>query len=144
VAFVAFGYYDPAAPEQFARLAEHFVAATRRLFGIELRFDRESILKLDGIVDAVGPLENQQLVQDLVMQIGSFLGEALLRVYGGRWTWDERFGTWRVSIPTTSGKDTTPGPFAKVQKRLESGMEDSVSFFAKVTDSMVRGEIPPA
>ncbi len=141
---MAFDYYDANAPAQFVSVSEHFIVVTRRVLGIELRYDLDSIMKLDSIIDAIGPPRDQKASVDILQQVGSFLGEALRRTYGGRWVWDEGYATWRVHIPTPSGRDTTPGPFAKAQKRIESGMEDSISHFARVTDAMVRGEVPPA
>ncbi|OGS51028.1 MAG: hypothetical protein A3K65_02000 [Euryarchaeota archaeon RBG_16_68_12] len=136
---MAFNGYSSDDPKQFAHWADLNIKAARDTMGLDLRYDLESLRKLDAMVDAIGKPED---LGQMVMIIGSFLGETLRRVYGGRWVWDPQWRTWAVLLPKKSGGETGPFPFAKVQKRFLNGMEDSISFFVTVTDGIVRGEIP--
>ena len=51
---------------------------------------------------------------------GSFLGECIVRVYGGHWT--ERKEGWCVQFDVRNAVF----PCAKIAKQLENGKEDSV------------------
>ncbi len=134
--FVDHGPEDPA---RFAEAADLHIETARRTMGLDLRYDLESLMKLDAMVDAIGKPKH---LDQMVMVLGSYLGETLRRVYGGRWVWDPQWRTWAVLLPKKGGGETGPFPFAKVQKRFQNGMEDSISFFVTVTDKIVRGDIP--
>jgi len=70
------------------------------------------------------------------------LGEAIRRLYGGKWEWDDRFKSWAVMFPLAKGGQEGAFVFHKIQKRFENGMEYSLSFFARVIGGRVKGEIP--
>ncbi len=136
---MSFTEHNPEAPKQFQRYAELHIDAARKNFKLELSYDISSIRKLDEMVEGIGKPKN---LEQMIMVFGSFLGEAFRQLYKGRWEWNDRFKTWGVTFPIPKGGEETAFVFAKVEKRFINGMEDSLSFFAEVTDGKANGRIP--
>jgi hypothetical protein len=91
--------------------------------------DRASLEWIDGYLTRMhgarvdGTLQ-APTVDGLVQVVGSFVGEAVIRTYGG--SWGQRDGDWAVVFD----EHNAAFPFTKVAKHLENGPEDSVlSFF---------------
>jgi hypothetical protein len=88
-------------------------------------FDRESVAWTDGYlsrISASGELTDKAR-DGLVKVIGSFVGECVIRRYGG--TWQEVDDRWGVVVTTR----IIVFPFDKVRKQLINGSEDSVLSF---------------
>ena len=136
---MAFDKYDPQSPEHFAQNARLFIDFIQKKTGIILRYDMESVWKLDGIVKAVRTPKN---LEKWVLSMGSFLGEAFRHLYGGRWEWSDHWKTWGVTFPLGQDGEDAAHVFAKVQKRFVDGEGDSISFMGEVVDQRVKGIIP--
>lgn len=106
--------------------------------GLDLRFDMDSVGKLDGMVES---MEKPKNLSGMVIVVGSFLGEAFRNMYGGRWEWDDQFKSWAIRVRIPDGKEVGVWVFTKVGKRFRNGMEDSIADYARVTDAMVKGAI---
>jgi hypothetical protein len=66
-------------------------------------------------------------IDGLVNTIGSFLGEAIIRCYGGHWQNSD--GEWAIYFDDQNAAF----PFDKVRKQLTNGPEDSIkSFFEQI------------
>lgn len=65
--------------------------------------------------------------ESIVTTLGSFLGECIIRSFGGEWSMCD--GAWCVRLD----EKNAVFPFAKVAKQLENGPGDSVfSFFSVI------------
>jgi len=120
-------------------MAELHIDLARKNFKLELSYAISSIRKLDEMVEGISKPKN---LEQMIMLFGSFLGEAFRQLYKGRWEWNDHFNTWGVTFPLPNGNEETVFVFAKAEKRFVNGMEDSLSFFAKVTDLKAKGKIP--
>ncbi len=136
---MAFTSYDPDAPKQFAQYAELCISAAKETLKADLRYDLESIKKLDELVSAIGKPKN---LGQMVMVVGAFLGEAFRHMYNGQWEWNDPYKSWAVKFRMANGKEDAVLVFAKAQKRFVNGMQDSIAFFAHVTDGRIKGTIP--
>ncbi|XYH92783.1 hypothetical protein ACMHYB_33560 [Sorangium sp. So ce1128] len=92
-------------------------------------FDARSVEWVDGFIERqrvredVGP----EFVGRMVNVLGSYLGESIIRTYGGRWSFGE-YG-WCVEFDARNAAY----PFAKVQKQFSNGSGDSIySFFSAI------------
>lgn len=76
-------------------------------------------------------------MEDLVQLIGSYLGECIIRSYGGVWR-EHDDGTWGVFFDESNAAF----PFSKVRKQLEDGVErgDSILSFFEVIPKIFRKE----
>jgi hypothetical protein len=136
---LSFTEHNPEAPRQFQRFAEIHIDLARKNFKFELSYDVPSIKKLDEMVDGIGKPKH---LDQMIMLFGSFLGEAFRQLHKGRWEWNDHFKTWGVTFLLPMGGEETAFVFAKVEKRFTNGMEDSLAFFAEVTDAKAKGRIP--
>lgn len=99
----------------------------RKMLGREIAYDLAGVTWLDGFLQRQHEHGDPGLRDQLVSICGSFLGECIVRCYG--WSWSNDNGGWCVS----KDQDNAAYPFAKVDKQLEFGAEDSVlSFFTSI------------
>lgn len=120
--------------------AEKHIETAKKTFGFSLAYDLASISKLDEMIDGIGKPKNLGL---MILLFGSFLGEAFRPMFNGRWTWNEPFKSWAITFPLAKGGEDGAFVFAKVEKRFKNGMEDSLSFYTKVTYGLAKGTITP-
>ena len=86
----------------------------------DIGYDEAGVRWLDGYVQRLHERGDTELNAKLVSNLGSFLGECIIRSYGG--VWAEIDGQWGVQFDERNAVY----PFNKVSKQLESGSDDSV------------------
>ena|SRR5262245_11100639 len=114
--------------DKIRKNAELVVEQMRKVSGIDFGYDTASVAWLDGFIERhrVRDDVDQQLIDGLVDVFGSYLGECVIRCFGGYW--DNQDGHWRVSLNDA----IAVYPFAKVRKQFENGSEDSIRGFFEV------------
>lgn len=96
-------------------------------FGEVVGFDEVGGRWLDGYIQRQHERSDPANRDGLVSALGSFLGECIVRTFGGEWA--EGDGTWYVRFDDRN----VAYPLTKVAKHLEHGAEDSVlSFFTAI------------
>ena len=138
---MAFAEHHPDAPQKFQRFAATAVEWAKKYHGVDISYDLKSVQKLDKIAEKIDKSSEDNL-EKAVLVYGAFLGEVIRQLYNGRWEWDDHYKTWGVTFALPGGKEDSAFVFAKVQKRLKNGMDDSVSFLVEVIDQRVKGKIP--
>jgi hypothetical protein len=116
--------------EQIRANAEMVVQQLRPLSGIDFGYMIESVEWLEGYIERLrnsGEFENVETKNKLISVFGSFLGECIVRCYGGRWTQDGE-GEWCVAFDV----DNMAFPFAKVAKQIDNGLDDGIASFFTV------------
>ena len=106
--------------------AEMVIQQLRPLSGIDFGYTRESVEWLEGYIERLrtsGQFESGDARNKLTSVFGSFLGECIVRCYGGNWKQHE--GAWCVAFEN----DNAAFPFAKVEKQIDNGLEDGVGSF---------------
>src|SRR5436853_269366 len=83
-------------------------------------YDEAGVRWLDGYVQRQHENGDPANREGLVNTLGSYLGECVIRTFGGEWAQDD--GSWCVRFNDRNAVF----PFAKVRKQLESGSADSV------------------
>ena len=110
-------------PDKLRANADLVVRTLRENLDVELGFDRAGVEWIDGYInrlrDAIEP-ENRS---GLISTLASFVGESIIRTYGGNWV--EQEGWWGVRV----SERIWACPFAKIEKQFENGPEDSVASF---------------
>lgn len=111
---------------QFGELAEKLIAQLSSSAGFELGYDARSVAWVDGFIERQRVRYVGAEADGLVNVIGSFVGECVIRNYGGRWRENEE-GAWGVYFDD----ENAAFPFAKVRKQFDNGREagDSVESF---------------
>jgi hypothetical protein len=107
--------------------AERVVSVARKKLGTDVGYDAAGVEWLDGYIQRQHEQGNPDNRAGLVSTLGSYLGECIIRSFGGEWA--EVDGSWCVQFDDRNAAY----PFAKVGKQLEHGAEDSVlSFFTAI------------
>lgn len=127
---------DEEAQKYFAETAQRLIDKTKEIFNIELRYDMESMRKLDALIELIGEPKGLDAMKE---SMGAFLGEALRHMYGGRWVWEEASQSWVIQLPKIEGRTPVMRPIGRVWKRFEEGSEQSISYFVEVIDDMLKG-----
>jgi len=122
--------------DQLSSVAKKHVELSQEHFGVELSYSGESFSKLDQMLDQ-WPSPPPANLEAPVMSFGSFIGECIIRLHGGRWTHNEEFGFHLTGIGET---DTTAFPFSKVEKRIVNGEEDSLEMYYAVLCQLVESD----
>lgn len=120
-------------PEQFKHYAQIHIDTTKDVFGVELDFEEKSVLELDDLIQKGWPDGVPAMLDNVVLLIGSFLGEAIIKIIGGEW--ESTAEGWGIRI-----NNATLMVFSKVKKRLLNGMEDSISFYYKSSKKMLEDD----
>lgn len=99
--------------------------------GEEFGYNPASIQWVEGYIERLrnsGQFNDEVKVNNLVEMFGSFLGECVVRNYGGEWRNED--GRWGVYF----GDKSAAFPFSKVKKLFDNGLEggDSISSFYSV------------
>jgi len=112
-------------PVRFIRAnAASIVSACRPLTDFEFNYSAGSVKWLDSYLEKIRTQRLNDAERDqLVSNIGSYLGEAIIATYGGAWSQDE-FG-WHIRFD----EKNRAYPFTKVAKQLHNGSEDSIFGF---------------
>jgi hypothetical protein len=92
--------------------------------GINFGYDLESVKWLDGYINRMRTDPSIQASRSgLVQTLGSYLGEAIIRTYGGEWQHPAGYPEVRFD------EKNAAFPFVKVEKQLLNGPEDSIASF---------------
>lgn len=109
-----------------------------RMFAKETDFtfglNAESVEWLDGYIEHIRQTHwTDEEFNQLVSNLGSFLGEAIIKSFGGEWTPDQR--GWAIRWDEFN----MAYPFVKVAKQIQNGQSDSIFSFYSVTGAMRKG-----
>ena len=95
-------------------------SVAKEQLGVAVEFDRVGVEWLDGYVTRQHEMGEAENVDGLVSTLGSFFGECIVQSYGAAWFQDEN--GWSVRFD----QQNAVYPFAKLEKHLINGPEDSV------------------
>lgn len=119
--------HDNLSMDRIRANADVVVSVAQKQLGQEVGYDLAGVRWLDGYIQRQHEQGNPANRDGLVSTLRSFLGECIIRSFGGEWI--EVDGSWCVQFDDRNAAF----PFAKVSKHLEHGAEDSVlSFFRAI------------
>jgi hypothetical protein len=120
----------------FARIFVDGAAAEGRTFG----WDASSAQRLDGLCETfLAGVPSEEAVQSMVLSMGSYLGELIVRHGTGIWTYDADAGAAGIDLPF--GQRCFP--HHKVGRRLSRGPAHSLRLFyyIAVTGDLTLGTV---
>lgn len=115
--------------------AELVVGQVRQLSGADLGYTQESVKWLEGYIERLrisGEFDDGETKNKLTSVFGSFLGECIVRNYGGAWT--QHDGVWCVAFDDKN----IAFPFAKVAKQMDNGLEDGIASYFTVIPTVFK------
>jgi hypothetical protein len=124
--------------ERIRANAELVVSVATQQLGQAVGYDEAGVRWLDGYIQRQHEQGNPDIRGGLVSTLGSFLGECIVRSFGGEWA--EVDGSWCVRFDDHNAAY----PFAKVGKQLEHGAEGSVLSFFTAIPVLFRGRLKQA
>jgi hypothetical protein len=117
----------------FAQIFVDGAAAEGQVFG----WDAPCAQRLDGLCEAfLASRPGDDAIQSMVLAMGSYLGELIVRNGDGRWTYDTRAAAAGVDVPSRK----RCFPHGRVTQRLTSGPAHSLRLFYEIA---VTGPILP-
>src|ERR1700754_539060 len=123
--------------EEYIRAnAEMVIEELRPLSGIDFGYTKESVEWLEGYIERrrnSGELDDSETTYRLMSVFGSYLGECIIRHYGGTWK-EHGAGDWCVAFEG----GTMAFPFAKVRKQMDNGIFDGISSFYKAIPAILK------
>lgn len=106
--------------EQIQHNAQLVQSVARDQLKVDIAFDREAVEWLDGYVTRQHENGDAGNVSGLVSTLGSFFGECIIQSFGGKWM--QSAHGWCIQFDDKNAVF----PFAKIEKHLQNGKEDSV------------------
>jgi hypothetical protein len=112
--------------------AELVIKQLGPLSGLEFGYNAESITWIDGFIERQRccPDIAKNTIDGLISTLGSFLGECIIRCFGGHWQNSD--GEWCVCFDDGN----MVFPFNKVKKQFLNGREDSIKSFFELIPVM--------
>lgn len=109
-----------------------------RMFSKETDFafgyNEESVKWLDAYIEIIRNSKwTEEETNQIVSNLGSFLGEAIIRAFGGEWSLSQR--GWAVRWEEFN----LAYPFLKVAKQMENGSIDSIYSFYSMVRTLHKG-----
>jgi hypothetical protein len=109
-----------------AELAEAFRIGTAEEAGIELGWEASDVTKLDELAEMfVSSDPPADVRQSMVMAMGAYLGELLVRHTDGHWEYDPEHRAAIITLPN----GVTDDPQSRIAKRLDGGGTDDLAAF---------------
>jgi hypothetical protein len=117
--------------------AELVIEQLRPLSGIEFGYNVESVAWVDGFIERQRNRSDldKNTMNDLVNTLGSFLGECIIRCFGG--SWYNKEGEWCVRFDS----ENAVYPFNKVHKQFANGPGDSIKSFFDLIPVMFKEHV---
>ena len=109
--------------ENIKRNAELVIKIFGENNGIDLGYDSDSVKWLDGFIERQRENADDEKIQSLSGVLGSFLGECIIKNFGGKWEQTED----GLAVKFDDGNAAFP--FNKVQKQFKNGSDDSIFSF---------------
>jgi hypothetical protein len=106
--------------------AEMVIQELRPLSRMDFGYNRESVEWLEGYIERLrlsGTFQVEETKNKLSGMFGSFLGECVIRCYGGHWA--QHDGIWCVDF---NGNNCV-FPIGKTWKQMDNGLEDGIGSF---------------
>lgn len=114
--------------------AELVIKQLGPLSDLEFGYNAESVAWVDGFIEQQRSRSgvDKNVIDGLVNVLGSFLGECIIRCFGGNWK--NADGEWSVCFDDKNAVY----PFTKVRKHFANGQEDSVRSFFELIPVMFK------
>lgn len=122
----------------FQHQAVEFCQLARASYGLELDYSPGTLPQLDAFIDSNFGPGSADDHSSLIVGMGCYVGEVVIRNHGGRWRADEEF--FRSPAVVIEGKlQTRTFPLSRVWRRFEFGAEQSLdAYYREVRRTLAR------
>lgn len=136
-------------PKEFIE-QNHVLLSSRKALGENWINTEEWLLRTDELIDVIIESSKQKGIhlsrhpdelEKIVFMVGSFVGETLKEIFGGKWAWNDTLKRWVVVFTNVKGEPVDINVFRKVENRFINGMEDSITYYYQMAKKLRAGEI---
>ncbi len=122
----------------FAREADSFCVEARASYGLDLDYTPATITALEDMMQSNFEPGSADDNPALIVSMGCYVGEVLIRALGGRWAADDEF--FHSPAVIIEGRlQTRTFPLSRVWRRFEYGSEQSlVDYYGEVRRALAR------
>ncbi len=103
------------------------------------------VMVMDTLVDAICESMKQlemSYTPETILIFGSPLGEAMRMIFQAVWIFSPKQDRWVLTFETPSGDRMELNVFNKLEKRIDNGMEDSITYYLQgMTKILLEGTI---
>ena len=130
-----FGHWSPS---DFIREAGEFCTMMQESYGLDLDYSPDSLRQLEQLIGAHFGPGSADANAALIVSMGCYVGEVIIRSHGGRWAPNEEF--FNQPAVVIEGKlQTHTFPIGRVWKRFEYGNDQSlVAYYGEVQRTLAR------
>lgn len=97
---------------------------------LKIGFNAEGVKNAALFLDGIKMLGEIDIAIDIVPAVASYLGEAIIRNYGGEWYYDDEYDTYGIHYEDINCKYY---PFRQVIKQYKNGKKDNIeTMFASI------------
>lgn len=115
-------------PSDFTREATEFCALALESYGLELDYTPATLKKLEQLMNDNFDPGSADDNAALIVSMGCYVGEVIIRSHGGRWQADEEF--FHSPAVIIEGKlQTRTFPLSRVWRRFEYGAGESLTAY---------------
>ena len=113
--FISCGKSEAISNKEDLKKLSNTLIETLKKDSIKTDYSKESIKELEGWLGK----QKKKNQKELINQVGTYLGESIIRAYGG--TWKNTNASWAVEL----SENNFVFPISKVHKFVHNGPEDS-------------------
>ncbi|MCF7954495.1 MAG: hypothetical protein K9M75_01710 [Phycisphaerae bacterium] len=122
--------------EKIPAMAEMHIKKMHELSGRLLEYNEACFEETDKMIEEGWGGECPVMLDTVVLTFGSFVGEAIRRIHGGQWVYDEKHGGHLINVGG-KGSNIKIFPFSKIKKRFQNSDEDSIGYYYTVIKQMI-------
>lgn len=128
-----FGHWKPA---DFEREAAEFLLLAQSDYGLDLDYTPDTLRQLEEVLEERFAQGSADENAALIVSMGCYVGEVLVRTFGGRWSADEEF--FHSPAVVIEGRlQTHTFPLSRVWRRFEYGSQHSlVDYYGEVRNTL--------
>ncbi len=120
--------------EQDIHVSADWIVSALNQSGYNADYSLESMKEIDRFFDeqsGEGGIISRNRGQ-ILFALGSYVGETVIRLYGGKWVTDDNDPQGEINIAVKLANGTVMWPVVKCMKRYQNGAEDSIYAYAYV------------
>ena len=101
---------------------------------LNLKYNADSVKFIEEFIERNKSSLDEKESKGLIYSLGSFLGQCIIKNYGGQWQVDKETGLVAVAFDDNN----KAYPFAKVSKQFDNGSEDSIYSFYSIIPTVFK------
>ncbi|HLE07572.1 MAG TPA: hypothetical protein VI933_03015 [archaeon] len=140
---IAFDWIAGFTPEKKVKVfSSDSVKLTEEFITFCLSKDTKLARAIKAAKEGKATADEKESIDNMILCLGAYLGETVIKNFGGKWTFDDSRKTFSVTeIPRNAGGLITVFPMSKITKRFFLGKEDSIAWWYQGTEISIKEKV---